>query len=46
MMVWREERSDDVAVDACCEKSQCVGNWTCAFSTHSSALYSQLHHFL
>jgi len=26
-------------------QSQCVGNWTYAFSTHSSALHSQLHHF-
>ena len=26
-------------------QSQCVGNWTCAFSTHSSALHSWLHHF-
>ena len=26
-------------------QSQGVGNWTCAFSAHYSALHSWLHHF-
>ena len=43
---WLEkERSDDVAVDVCCNIKSVRGNLDLYILAHHSALYSHLHHF-